>query len=976
MLPYLTHFSYDTDAPTFAPDPTRPKVQQSSYNVNGTAQGMMGENDAYGSDYNALNPPFIGPSPTDGKQVVDANGNPLVKRRFPLSAISLISNYGPGNAFPTSNTTLAAQVQYDFGLVWSNDLVDLQTGEKSPGWVYQDVDNSSPQNRILQLGQVDSSRSPNFFELLKAAINVGSIGKQYGNPWDASDAANAVNNNSRYSVTANQIIQIGANIISQTSTNYTPTHIRFNGSDFYGVQDFPYIYRCRHLPYLLDNFAGDDMQVSSPVITGVTGNGVSPVYSALGARVVQTELWNPHAPNQVSSPNGSSAKGYPTSFRVVPTQFNVSYSETASGATKWVYPKPAGTTFTGGFTYNYGAIGGVYCGPGISYPQLTLSDANHPPTYLTVPAVPPGVDSYSTLATFREPCGLIATNVPPGLTSTGMKTTGISSLNAAMPTSGVDLSIYRSNTSSPAPTNAIPTAFAANANRGAAGQEVFGFNLGYYCAGPFNGTYSYWLSIDRQSGVTMTLSLQYSVDGGKTYYTYDTVDSVGGPQHEHLNEFNGNLKVTEFQFEQGTRVDPRSHRWGFMWSQSGNYAWDDYSKNEFQGETASSGSTVFTTGVISTPVGGLSANARQPAELSSWNGTYSSGNPALGYAQINQSNGSPVQQRGSGNVTSPTYYQDPDGVVRMGDGAYTNYSDSGGKAVSGSTLGLPMLMPAKLTSGSNVQGPVSNMDSRPVVLNRPFQSVAELGYVFRDTPWRSLDFFTPQSGDNALLDVFTAYGPDPWSYASSKATTPAATNPANTATSFVSEKGLVAGRVDLNTAQAPVLAALIQGTLINTPVTNPTPPQMIDASSNVAATVANALVSWTHNQRNVDQGPLRNRAELVGKWVSSNGYYAGFSYGDVNNPAAQLTNMLMPLGSEAAIIKQQRECIVRALADVGTTRTWNLLIDVVAQTGRLTSNASGLKDFVINGEKHQWVSVAIDRVTGKIIKMQAEPVRS
>jgi hypothetical protein len=36
---------------------------------------------------------------------------------------------------------------------------------------------------------------------------------------------------------------------------------------------------------------------------------------------------------------------------------------------------------------------------------------------------------------------------------------------------------------------------------------------------------------------------------------------------------------------------------------------------------------------------------------------------------------------------------------------------------------------------------------------------------------------------------------------------------------------------------------------------------------------------------------------------------------------------------------------------VTQTRTWGLLIDVVAQTGHYRPNAQGLADFVVEGEK-------------------------
>ena len=73
-------------------------------------------------------------------------------------------------------------------------------------------------------------------------------------------------------------------------------------------------------------------------------------------------------------------------------------------------------------------------------------------------------------------------------------------------------------------------------------------------------------------------------------------------------------------------------------------------------------------------------------------------------------------------------------------------------------------------------------------------------------------------------------------------------------------------------------------------------------------------------------------------------------------------------------IKTRREAAVRALSDVGQTRTWNLLIDVVAQTGRYPQNASNLDQFVVEGERRYWLHVAIDRFTGEVLDRQMELV--
>ena len=42
-----------------------------------------------------------------------------------------------------------------------------------------------------------------------------------------------------------------------------------------------------------------------------------------------------------------------------------------------------------------------------------------------------------------------------------------------------------------------------------------------------------------------------------------------------------------------------------------------------------------------------------------------------------------------------------------------------------------------------------------MILNRPFRSVGELGYAYRDQPFKTLDLWSPTSGDAALLDIFS-----------------------------------------------------------------------------------------------------------------------------------------------------------------------------------------------------------------------------
>ena len=103
----------------------------------------------------------------------------------------------------------------------------------------------------------------------------------------------------------------------------------------------------------------------------------------------------------------------------------------------------------------------------------------------------------------------------------------------------------------------------------------------------------------------------------------------------------------------------------------------------------------------------------------------------------------------------------------------------------------------------------------PSVLNRPFRTVGELSYAYRDEPWKEVDFFTSTSADGAMLDLFCV----------------------NDAESNLGS-ALVAGAVNLNTRQAPVLQAILAGAVKD-------PNLSTTISNSDAQTVANAIVSWT-----------------------------------------------------------------------------------------------------------------------------------
>jgi hypothetical protein len=177
---------------------------------------------------------------------------------------------------------------------------------------------------------------------------------------------------------------------------------------------------------------------------------------------------------------------------------------------------------------------------------------------------------------------------------------------------------------------------------------------------------------------------------------------------------------------------------------------------------------------------------------------------------------------------------------------------------------------------------------------------------------------SPVNPDPALLDFFTYNSPP---------------------------GGIRSGIVSLNTRQAPVLAAILTGAIYrgisqavtNSPITSP-PYQALNA--------ANAIVTSTTAQ------PAMSRADIA-RFASV-----------VNTP---------PFNT-APITQDMKDTFARVFSELTQTRTWGLLIDLVAQTGHYKPNATGLADFVVEGEKRYWLHVAIDRFDGTIVGQQLEEV--
>jgi Tfp pilus assembly protein PilX len=347
-----------------------------------------------------------------------------------------------------------------------------------------------------------------------------------------------------------------------------------------------------------------------------------------------------------------------------------------------------------------------------------------------------------------------------------------------------------------------------------------------------------------------------------------------GPGHPLSCQTPPSWTVTTLQDPEFVALDPRTLRFG-VWGNDGH-------------DTAASSD--FTAGILTT----LDQSVGSPPST----GVFETIPPvtALRPQGTNfTSSTSPNLYLYANNVDATVRYLDLDGVQRRGD-----VISAGGWT-------------------SEMQ-PADSAD-RPRVLNRAFQSVAELSEVFRDQPWKTLNLITGDSADAGLLDFFTLH-----------------------------EASIEAGKTSLGTKQLPVLKALLSQSSRSLTGANLLSATQIDDGSGHG--LAPDLMSMTANN------PFQNKTELITRITNIN-----------SDPAYAYSQDVATLGN-----KEARECLLRALSDSGQTRTWNLLIDVIAQSGRYPPTANGLSQFLVQGEQRYWVHVAIDRFTGQVIDKQIEVV--
>ncbi len=1012
-LQYLTHFSRSFEQPSYRPDPNRPRVVSGS--ASDPADG--GGNNAGTTDNDLINPSFLSVRVTNSfirtnsftQNVTNAAvvGEPLVKQRFPLNRLAWITYKGPSASVITSDPAIQAMISNGispaliangteqnikrcFGLTWNS----------SGGyWTYNQ--NSSGSGSIYKLPEIAASaaREPDFFELLKAATHVGAIAKASTKNMSAASTGSGFEplnwQYRRDSSVDYAIMQQGANIIDQFDPDSFPIRIRFDDGggtgikEFRGIEDLPYIYRIRLGTLLARN--------SSPPVNGThtlsmtngtnatvtidrnstfvhsTANGVtypeSLTDAGVGVLVALPDLWNPHDRTVPQPPTSLQ----PAELRV--TAASATPDEILTdGAYNQITVGVRTSTDKGYYRTNNDptASSNVATTNSSVILESHATDGNRARTNNVTPAGPnfPGGYQKSTNITtntssiqiphaanlFREPTIIIEKDKP---------ITGVS-----MTCSDPDLAdVVNSSGTKVFRNGSLVLTNSQLSKSSGDSRNYVGIFIGVYplrWVGPRSSMMpsansesqvytAQYVRVRSSPAEGVTYMLQYQNPVTASWTTYD--EKYGAipigyttPTGNYLLQAPSTPSMLSF-------ADPRAGRFGAP-NTTGGGVFVEYNPPNFGTVPRTSGTCWLDTAnnvVVTDRPDTSSGFGTQLRPNAGWSGyaafgwhfrgigsdayyqtaLFSQNNPYYlsdGRRYTGDNNG--PWKDGKTWPSDANFFSDPDGVVRRAMGAYV--------PAGSSAVGLPLATANTISGGAAT--PTAQSASRPLVINRPFHSVAELGYVFSGTPWRNLDLFTPESGYSALLDVFCI-------------------NPPTT-------DGLVAGKINLNTRQTNVAAAVIAGGYRDTldPTNSSTAISPIDATN-----YSTNLISFTRT--NV----LANPADLVGRWssrASISGSFTPALNGSHNIDGAAsykgFSAMLTSTTASNNLIQRFREAPIRALQAAGQTRVWNLMFDLIVQTGKFPSASSS---FNVEGEQRYWVHLAIDRMTGQVLDKQIEVVK-
>ncbi len=651
VVPMLTHFSRDLDAPSFRPHPNRPKVAR---------KGEQGGNDAYGQD-DTLNPDL---SAYDEKR-----DRQLLPRRFPLERLKWVAT--PGSGGPVS----PEKAEKYFGLKWNGTA-----------WDYV---HARPDGRMYTLQDIPEGREANFFEILRASVLVGSLGRQFAaRGWDDLDQKLSMHQlptaggigGIDASINLN-IMELGACLIDQYDSDSYPTDIVISGGSrpysVFGKEDVPYINRLSAIPY-----RGKSLRIKVYKKDGTAAN--TECYEA--AMVLQPALWRPH--QVVEDYNG------PTNFRIRPRHIDQAGGSMFYMTRGWAVPgrgaQPAPDRSTAG-DYTYWG-GPNYRATESSYFPKTFTGAD----YLDVTV------AHSSTA-FREPQsvhspahGAIAgysvggTAQPVTVRSADLRWEGL-------PTSFTQVSGFL-----------VGHALTARIEPGAAGDDRL--QVGYFRGDPIE------------------VQMEYEGPDGN-WHPYQNAEFTYKSNWAHHYLVADPDWQTEAFYWSSYLVDPRTARFGGLATiLAGGVKTKSWTTLDPQMTWPEGASLAFG----SQRGEGVRPGWTVPAANTGWNF-----NGDASYVAPYNPGGIAENNKVAWSEGNTFAYKDPDDVRRPGAAALNDYGSG--------TTGNPMLRRGSISTTGKLNVSSSALAGRPRILNRPFRSVAELAYSFRGTPWRDIDFLNPSS---------------------------------------------------------------------------------------------------------------------------------------------------------------------------------------------------------------------------------------
>jgi hypothetical protein len=764
-LPYLTTFSREINGPTWGP--TTPSGSTTNY---ATQQYVTGS-------FNPRIPnPRVRAAFTRNNGLPAVAGEPLVKYRFPLDKLALLEKYMGAGSGGLSSTDIA-NIQKYFGL-------DIGTTPNANGTPSATIDSNGPSYRHWNYPTTNPAYVHGVLSGTTGIMSLDDVAKENREPdffellqagmLSGSLGAPGTGNKGRN----DQLPGSGGNgsvnfVDPDDKVTLQILRIGANIIDQWGSENFPttitYYYASPTTPGSTTYVNVEGIKdLPYPFAAYLNMYTPSPLTTT-----GQFNIGTVQPPfefflyfelwNPHQTPSSPVAANYPTNFRFSPYYNNSLPGNSDSFLAGFENSKVPQITAGPPPATNYVAGSWFYNGTATGKNGVANS---HTPFYLTNIATSTGTGS----GTYTG----IPFSYSPTAAANDYREPALAVGSAVPPTSGAP-SPWNTNACLvlPALTNFPNPDEPANQTGGSS--VTFPTNaVGPVIPSPNSG----WLC---QSYLKMVMPVQYQdttpAGNWHTYSTYLGLDDPAGAYTFGTGyvTYGGTSSVTNNAFISAPvfmKSDPRTFRFGFGLANPGSTPDVDVPLANLNGMGVAGTMPSVTTA----PFGSAS-----PYRMDLW-------------------------AKNDGPVSSPPNptYGDVDGVGRWGD-ARNSYQLS--------TPTSPLFT-----------GEAAN---RPVILNRPFQSVGELGYAFRDMPWKTLDLYSANSADSGLLDLFT-----------------------------LSDPPLVAGRVNPNTPYPQVLAALISGA--NQSTVNST-----------TVSSANALAIGQAIQSATAVSPFITRADLVNDFMTN-----------------------------------------------------------------------------------------------------------